>query len=544
MFDQFTQVAATLSDSPILQACLAAVSTLILEDPTTIGCGFLVAHGSMTYWAAFWGLFLGIAAGDFSLFMFGRFTASRLSKAGVTGGERLAMIGQWFKNNIVFAVLAARVAPGTRMPTYIAAGASGANAIAFLATTIVASLVWTVILLNLSIYFGEAVLSELGPYKVPLAIVIVGGFIGLQWYLAKRRSQKAKRKKVPAASYFEFWPSWIFYTPIALWAVFLGLRYRCLTLPTVVNPKIFSGGMIGEKKSDVFALASRTAAKMIAPWIHIQKTDDPNLIAQIEQDMKTRGIDFPVVAKPDIGQKGSGVRTVASEEQLREYVDVFPSDAVFLLQELIPYEYEANVLYYRIPGEENGHILSLSRKRFLVVRGDGQKTLQELIEADERAKRFKKALFRRFADSLSQVIPQGEIFKLTFVGNHIHGTQCRDSNNHITQAMTMAFDDIAKAIPELWFCRFVVRFETLSLFKQGKNFTIVDINGASSEVTHIWDPRTTLLGAYRDVFNQWKIIYTIGAKNRARGFKPMSVKALWKALQDYKQLEKKYPVVM
>ncbi|WP_051261868.1 DedA family protein [Desulfovibrio inopinatus] len=545
MFDQFTQVAATLSDSPVLQACLAAVSTLILEDPTTIGCGFLVAHGNMSYWAAFWGLFLGIAAGDFTLFMFGRFTASRLSKAGVTGGDRLAMIGKWFQTNIVFAVLAARVAPGTRMPTYIAAGASGANAFAFLATTIVASLVWTVILLNASIYFGENVLSELGPYKVPLAIVIVAGFIGLQWHLAKRRAKNAKQKKPPAASYFEFWPAWLFYIPVVVWSFWLGIRYRGWMLPTVVNPHIFSGGIIGESKSEILAQLPESTASYVAPWVVVRKTDTLHLVDQIEQAMTARGFGYPVVAKPDVGQHGDGVQPIDSRRQLQDYIAAFPDSARFLVQQRVAYEHEANVLYMRIPGEERGRICSLTLKRFPTVKGDGEKTLRELIMANERVRGIRKAVCRRFSqEALDTVVPLGESIRLVFTGSHRQGAQFRDSNNQITDEMTAVFDAIAASMPELWFCRFIIRFDTVKALKQGRDFLILDINGAAAEATHIWDPRTTLLGAYRDLFAQWDMVYRIGAKNRARGFKPMKWGDFFKTVKTYRRIAKRYPETM
>ena len=59
----FTAAAARLSGEPLLQAILAALATFILEDPTTIGCGLLVADEKMAFVTAFIGVSLGIAIG-------------------------------------------------------------------------------------------------------------------------------------------------------------------------------------------------------------------------------------------------------------------------------------------------------------------------------------------------------------------------------------------------------------------------------------------------------------------------------------------------
>ena len=95
--------------------------------------------------------------------------------------------------------------------------------------------------------------------------------------------------------------------------------------------------------------------------------------------MRQHGLLFPVVLKPDAGQRGSGVSIVRSSRKLREYLThaAFP----VILQEYVSGE-EYGVFYYRYPGDERGRILSVTEKRMPILVGDGKRTLEELILAE------------------------------------------------------------------------------------------------------------------------------------------------------------------
>ncbi|HET6197081.1 MAG TPA: D-alanine--D-alanine ligase, partial [Acetobacteraceae bacterium] len=46
------------------------------------------------------------------------------------------------------------------------------------------------------------------------------------------------RPRGKPVSYFEFWPDWLFYFPVAAHWIALGLRHRGFMLPTAANPAI------------------------------------------------------------------------------------------------------------------------------------------------------------------------------------------------------------------------------------------------------------------------------------------------------------------
>jgi hypothetical protein len=62
-------------------------------------------------------------------------------------------------------------------------------------------------------------------------------------------------------SYFEFWPPFLFYLPIALYWLLLSIRHCSLTLPTIGNPLCRAGGLIGESKVQILNQVVATAAR-------------------------------------------------------------------------------------------------------------------------------------------------------------------------------------------------------------------------------------------------------------------------------------------
>jgi len=86
--------------------------------------------------------------------------------------------------------------------------------------------------------------------------------------------------------------------------------------------------------------------------------------------MRGHGLQFPVVLKPDAGQRGSGVSIVRSSQRFYEYLT--HSSFPIIVQEYVPGE-DYGIFYYRYPGNERGRIFSVTEKRMPVLRGDGKR---------------------------------------------------------------------------------------------------------------------------------------------------------------------------
>jgi len=346
-------------------------------------------------------------------------------------------------------------------------------------------------------------------------------------------------------SWFEFAPAHLFYSPIALYCGWLSLRHFGPTLLTNSNPSLPYSGLVGESKYTVLNELPDHTRKWVSPYARCMRWGGQGGLNKSFEDavaaLKEAKLSLPLVAKPDIGMRGAGVQLVNTEAELRSYIESFPAGANFLLQALVDEEGEAGVFYVRYPGEKKGRIISLTLKYFPRVTGDGESRLHDLIMADQRAGQLPHLYLERHRDRLDDIIPTGESIRLAFAGNHCRGTIFRNGNDHITEAMTDAFDTIATSMDEFYVGRFDVRFGDFDAFQNGTGFKIIEINGAGGEATHIWDSRTSLREAYATLMKQFGHLYAIGAANRKRGHKPTSLKDLVKAWWHEKTLTKNYP---
>ena len=242
------------------------------------------------------------------------------------------------------------------------------------------------------------------------------------------------------------------------------------------------------------------------------------------------GLSFPIVVKPDAGQRGIGVAVIHNEAELEKYFVKDRPDSI--VQEFAPGQ-EFGVFYYLHPDEPRGHIFSVTEKRQVFVMGDGTSTLEKLILTDARAVCSAKLFLRLHRDRLDWIPPRGETFALSEIGNHCRGALFLDGAHIVTPALEEAMDRVSKSFDGFYFGRYDIRTPSVEDFKQGRNFKIIELNGATSEATHIYDPKHNFWYGMRILRQQWRIAFEIGAANRARGFKPPSVLALAKMLLDY-----------
>lgn len=345
----------------------------------------------------------------------------------------------------------------------------------------------------------------------------------------------------PPVSYFEFWPQHRFYPPLILYWAWLSLRNGGMTLPTIANPTFPLGGWIGESKAEIFAAAGTYARSFIAPWCAVRKSSTLSPETALALAAKA-GIHLPCIAKPDMGCRGVGVRRIRSAEELRSYIAGYPDNETIILQQLIDHEAEAGIFYVRKPSEKQGRIISVTLKYFPYVHGDGTSTLEQLILKDRRAGKLAHIYLPRHSSRLDWVVPAGQPFRIAYAGSHSRGTIFRNGNSLVTPQMTEAFDRIARDIPEFHFGRFDVRFQDIAQLQQGEGFTIVEVNGAGAEATHVWDRNTTLWQAYRALMQQYRLLWEIGAENARRGFKPASLGVLVEAYRKETKLWAEYPM--
>ena len=182
------------------------------------------------------------------------------------------------------------------------------------------------------------------------------------------------------------------------------------------------------------------------------------------------------------------------------------------------------MLYARLPGETKGRVLSLTLRYAPHVVGNGRSTLRELIRADARAQwkqalHLGKDLSHRGVDpqALDSIPARGEAVRIALIGNQRAGALYRDGRGYITAALEARFDAIARSMSDFHYGRFDLRFDSLDDLMRGENFSIVEINGIGGEAIDCWDPRLSVGEVYRRLAGQQRLLFRIGASNRARG---------------------------
>lgn len=348
-------------------------------------------------------------------------------------------------------------------------------------------------------------------------------------------------KKIPVLSLVERLPGKALYAPlIPVWFYF-ALRYRGLTVQANANPGILTGGLCGESKSAVLRLLGEVGRAHLSPFVTVEIRGNGEDVVFAMKIMRDAGLAFPVVAKPDIGRNGKGVKVISSEEALKEYLAAMPRGAAVMLQRYENLPGEAGVFFVRLPWESHGRLTSLTLKQFPTVVGDGHSTIRELIMKDERASRLWQIYFKRNLRALETILPEGEPYRLISLGNHARGAVFIDGAADITPAMTEVFDRTMREMSGVYFGRFDVRFKNLDSFKRGKDFYILEFNGIGSEPTHIYDRRVTIWSAYRAIVDHWYDSFRIGRALRARGDAPVTSGSIISRFRHEVRLLAQYP---
>jgi membrane protein DedA with SNARE-associated domain len=502
-----------------------ALGTLVSEDLTCIAAGLLIARGDMTVATGVVGCCAGILAGDIGLWGIGRvFGLAALRWKWLqssTENHRVSQLRGWLDRHAGMAIVASRFLPGSRLPLYVLAGIMNMPSARFAGWAAVATLLWTPPLVLLVATFGKAVTVRLPPLLAAGAVIamVVRTLVSPSGRVRAAATLARWRR-------WEFWPMWIFYGPVALHIARLAWRHGGLGTITAANPGIPDGGTVGESKS---AILRRLPGDATIPFALIPKGVPGDRMRELRRVLCETGWPLPIVLKPDVGQRGAGVKLVNTLAEAEAYLGA-QRDSV-IVQPYHPGPFEAGVFYYRMPGTSPGRIFSITDKQFPVIVGDGESTIEDLIWRHPRYRMQARLFVKRHRAVLSRRLEAGRRFQLGIAGNHAQGTLFRDGRHLLTPALERRIDEIARAYPGFFVGRFDIRYSDVSAFKAGEDIAIVELNGATAESTAIYDPGCGLLDAYRQLFRQWSLVFEIGAANRLGGAPVSSRRRLFDLLR-------------
>jgi len=507
---------------------LLMVSTFLSEDLTCVAAGLLVSQGILPFSLAAGACFSGIFIGDGAIFLAGRIggrAALRLSffrrlvpRAAEARAERL------FAQRGVSLILLTRFLPGSRLPTYFAAGMLRTRVWTFATVFAIAAALWVPAVVFIAMRAGGPLMAFAKTYSawaLPVFLVGAGGlWLALRGVLrlATWEGRRWTLGTLRRWTRWEFWPPQALYAPVALYGVWLALRFRSATAFTLANPGMPCGGLAGESKSGILRAVRAAAPEQTARFAEIEPGETALRERAVQTFQASLDRPWPVVLKPDVGERGSGVAILRTPAQRTAHLERRP-------ERLIAQEYvegpEYGVFYIRYPGEDAGRIFSVAEKRPAEVTGDGHRTLETLILADDRAVCMAPVFLRRFPEARDRVPEPGERVRLVEIGTHCQGAVFFDANELGERPdLRRAVDAIGRNVNGFYFGRFDIRAPSREAFARGEGLRVLELNGLTSEAAHIYHPGNSLIAAYRTLFAQWRAAFQIGDALRQRGHTP------------------------
>ncbi len=315
----------------------------------------------------------------------------------------------------------------------------------------------------------------------------------------------------------------IVYIPIYFLWTWYAIKSKSIFFFNSCNPTIKNGGFYMESKKEIYDLI---------PQKYYPKTaliPSKTSFEEVLQTLKNSEIKFPFIAKPDIGLRGSAVKKIHNLEDLKNYSD--KSDFDFLIQDFIPFDKEIGVFYVRFPNEKLGKITGIVEKEFLIVTGDGKSSIESLIKQNPRHEMQLSTLRTEFGNRLNDILPKDEKLNLVPYGNHIRGAKFLDSSHLISDKLNAVFNEMCKQIDGFYFGRLDIMYQNFEELESGKNFAVVELNGAASEPTHIYDPKHSIFFAWRELARHIRYMYKISIENNKKGFPFLEHK---KGMEQYK----------
>lgn len=319
---------------------------------------------------------------------------------------------------------------------------------------------------------------------------------------------------------YEYWTWWVFYLPLFPFLLWYMIRSRSfLRFLSYVNPAMESGGLIGESKIDILNnISSEYKPKTLffkEKATHISGVLDTDRVHEMLAHVAKNKMNFPLICKPNVGERGNHVEKISNEGDLKNYLIANQGDTI--IQEFITYPIELGVMYVRLPNESQGRVTSITMKKFLTVKGNGKSSIYELLQANERARFQIDRLQQKMPEKLQQIPAQAEEVMIEPIGNHCRGTEFINRNDLIREEIHAVFDRISTPIQGFHYGRFDLKVQSIDDFYAGKNLKIMELNGVSSEPAHIYDANYKLLQAYKDILYHWHLIWEIYVQNKKLG---------------------------
>jgi hypothetical protein len=313
---------------------------------------------------------------------------------------------------------------------------------------------------------------------------------------------------------YEFWPFWVFYIPAYCYYFYLAIKARRWVYFSTLNSCMNFGGAFLSSKSNSL---KDVPQNWVPKTIYVPSNQH---IAKIQGTLIAKGITFPLIVKPDMGERGKNVALLATVKELEQYLKKIKQPV--LIQEYISYPIELGILFYWDTNNKPC-ISSIGVKKFCEIEGNGKDTLKKLVSKNHRIASRKDFLEDKFKEQWLQILPKNEKILIEPIGNHNLGTAFYDGMEYYSEEMLTWVVRCLKNISGFDYGRLDLKIENWNAFKNNNGIKILEINGVNSEPIHIYDPSYSLWKAYKDIFHHMNIIYKLSMHKTDKKTPPTSL---------------------
>ena len=307
---------------PALAFLLIALATLISEDLTAIYAGVLISQGDISMAVGLGGTFTGIWLGDIGLWLVGRGIERGALSWGWAQkrieGQRLQKLSEWYRDQGWRVILVSRMVPATRLPLYLGR-----------------RLPWVVVAQVCAVdrNRGGPVDTDhrvsghvawphahdvLGDSIWAIIATLVAGYVILQLVMLATSADKRRKlaRRWRRWSHHEYWPTLPLYLPVIC---YWGPRH---SLPQPAR------GVSGQPEHSRWRHSWRSQVpdtRLHPPSSCTGMVRDPNRKQQkrraaLEAVMAERGWSWPLILKPDQGERGAAVRKIRDIDSADAYL--------------------------------------------------------------------------------------------------------------------------------------------------------------------------------------------------------------------------------
>ena len=320
-------------------------------------------------------------------------------------------------------------------------------------------------------------------------------------------------------THWENWNYQLKYIPIGPVWIWYCIRSRNPWFFTASNPTLTFGGFEGEGKKEMY---EQLPPDSYPKTIYINPTQ---AFAAVEKMLTDNGFSYPFIAKPDVGMMGFMVRKISTVAQLELYHSTISIQ--YIIQNLVEYPVEVAIFYYRLPNNAKGTISGMLKKEPAYITGNGIDTIDRLMENNEHIRFKLEELKKRNTLQLQHILPAGERYNLSLASNRSQGGMLQGIDEEIDEKLKNLLDSWSHYSGKFYYGRYDIKCNSVTSLKEGKDFSILEFNGAGAGVQHILANNYSLFKAMGIILHHWKIMFQIARYNQKQGVQYWKLKKGW-----------------